>query len=99
MVLAFANDFTDMFEKLPTNPSAINGLIDNYISYQMNFLSCEILDLGASFALGIIMQTLYNDIVGKTLPDINNIVHNDVPNKKYAIYGVGVGELFICIGM
>ncbi|MDR0545701.1 MAG: ABC transporter permease [Mycoplasmataceae bacterium] len=99
MVLAFANDFTDMFEKLPTNPSAINGLIDNYISYQMNFLSCEILDLGASFALGIIMQTLYDDIVGKTLPDINNIVHNDVPNKKYAIYGVGVGELFICIGM
>lgn len=95
MVIAFATDFTDSFDI--NNHDSVNGLIDKYIGYQMNFISCEILDMGSRFAVGAVLSAIFQDF--NLFDNFQNTIHTDIPNQKYAIYGVGIGELFICVGM
>lgn len=83
-----------------TNTINFNKLeksICSYIAYERNYVTCEILDMGCSFILGGILQNIISDLLPNL--DIDNLIFHDVPNKKFALYGVGIGELFLCVGM
>jgi putative membrane protein len=81
------------------NFNNLNNSICNYIAYEKNYVSCEVLDMGAQFISGIILQEVFKDILHLLNFNVNDLIVRDVPNEKFALYGVGIGELFLCVGM
>jgi hypothetical protein len=57
------------------------------------------------FIVSMMMNDIVTDIVSDLLPDFANLlnpgtyIHVDIPNEAFAKYGIGIGELFICVGM
>jgi hypothetical protein len=53
----------------------------------------------------MMMTDIVTDIVSVVLPDLVTLldpgtyIYVDIPNEAFAKYGIGIGELFICVGM
>jgi putative membrane protein len=54
--------------------------------------------MGSQFIIGVALDEIIKQLPLPNL-DVDNWIYHDVPNKKFAIYGVGIGELFLCVGM
>lgn len=95
--VGFPTFFSEYIADITDHKNDLKESICNYVAYERNYVSCEILDMGSQFIIG----TMLNKIIGDVLPDLNfdNLIFHDVPNKKFALYGVGIGELFLCVGM
>lgn len=78
--------------------SELDQSVCNYVAYERNYVSCEILDMGSQFIIGVALDEIIKHLPLPIL-DVDNWIYHDVPNKKFAIYGVGIGELFLCVGM
>jgi hypothetical protein len=52
--------------------------------------------MGGNF---IVTSLLQNAIDMFTPFNFDELINDDIPNGDFAIYGIGVGQMFLCIGM
>jgi hypothetical protein len=95
MIIGFPTNFTDNFLAGGLGDITDHS-VNKYVSFQKNFVTSEILSMASNF----IVSAALAKICAVAIPDVDagRIVNDDIPNEKFAIYGVGIGEMFLALG-
>jgi hypothetical protein len=71
--------------------------VNEFITYQKNYLCGEILHESSTLVTSTIITSIFSDAL--PLPDLDKYINEYIPNGEFATYGVGIGQLFMCVSM
>jgi hypothetical protein len=83
----------------------LDGAINCFSTYQKSYFVGMTIESVLPFIVGMMMNDVVTDIISGYFPNFVTLlnpgtyIHVDIPNEAFAKYGIGIGELFICVGM
>jgi hypothetical protein len=73
----------------------LQNQINFFLTFQKNYLAGELIQQVAPFIIG----SMIDNFINQDVINFNNFINEDITNEHNAVYGIGVGELFICVGL
>jgi hypothetical protein len=84
---------------LSTYLGNLNGAINSYTTYAKSFFIGEIIDQMSPMVIGSIFSNFFSAIPSPIDINPNDFINSDVPNGRFNNYGIGIGEMFMCVGL
>jgi hypothetical protein len=78
--------------------NSMSNTVNNYITFQKNFFVGEVLNMAGDFVTEQIISNFMSGVLPTNF-DLSKLINKDVPNGQFDQYGIGIGEMFMCVGL
>jgi hypothetical protein len=99
-------DFTRVITNCEADPvniatwiEPLRNEIGYFSTYQKNYFVGETLEAASPFIVGALLTSLLGPFISNTPLNPNSYIVENIPNGQFGEYGIGIGQMFICIGM